>query len=290
MKERKMDTPAYLVTVFHAEAARLAQYLDTLPPSAWTQPSACEGWEVRDVLGHLTFVAEFYADVIARGVQGDTALLPDRPPGDGPELAAFHAYLAQRAIAIRAREGDHLRATFRTHYEQLYHLLAGLAPQDWDKPCAFWRFAGNIPVRTFLPLVIPELVIHGWDIRSRFETPAPLSAASVPVLLGRIPGLLAFPGVGAFRLDAGAPRPVRYRFELTGAVPGTYDIHVDNDTARIVPVDPVTPHVTFRCAPEIFVLLMYRRLTLEPSMQSGLLAVDGDPRLTAAFDRWLKRA
>jgi uncharacterized protein (TIGR03083 family) len=107
MQERKMDAPADLVTVFHAEAERLSQYLDTLPPDAWTQPSACEGWAVRDVIGHLTFLAEFYADVIARGVQGDTALLPDRPPGDGPAHAAFHAYLAERAIACRERAMDY---------------------------------------------------------------------------------------------------------------------------------------------------------------------------------------
>jgi uncharacterized protein (TIGR03083 family) len=61
-----MDTPAHLVTVFHAEAERLAQYLDMLPPDAWTQPSACEGWAVRDVVGHLTWAVEFYADTIAR--------------------------------------------------------------------------------------------------------------------------------------------------------------------------------------------------------------------------------
>lgn len=38
-----MDTPTDLVTVFHAEAERLAQYLDTVPPDALTQPSACVG-------------------------------------------------------------------------------------------------------------------------------------------------------------------------------------------------------------------------------------------------------
>jgi hypothetical protein len=48
--------------------------------------------------------------------------------------------------------------------------------------------------------------------------------------------------------------------------------------------------VTFRCATDIFVLLMYRRLTLEPIMQAGHLTVEGDQGLTAAFDRWLKRA
>jgi hypothetical protein len=101
---------------------------------------------------------------------------------------------------------------------------------------------------------------------------------------------LACPGVGTFRLDARAPRPVRYRFALTGAVPGTYDILVDNDTARIAPVGAAPPHVTFRCATEIFVLMMYRRLTLEPVIAAGHLMVEGEPGLTAAFDRWLKRA
>jgi hypothetical protein len=60
--------------------------------------------------------------------------------------------------------------------------------------------------------------------------------------------------------------------------------------ARIAPVDQTTPHVTFRCTTDIFVLLIYRRLTLEPIMRAGHLAVAGDQGLTAAFDRWLKRA
>jgi uncharacterized protein (TIGR03083 family) len=290
MKEREMDAPTDLVTIFHAEAECLAQYLDTLPPNAWTQPSACEGWAVRDVVAHLTWAIEFYADTIARGVQGDTAMLPDRPPGDGPELVAFPAYIFERAIATRARLGEHLLARFCTSVAHLHHLLAGLGPQDGEKPCAFWRFVGPIPVRMFLSLIIPELAIHGWDIRSRFATPAPLSAESVPVLLARIPRMLEWPGVGILRLDAGAPKPVRYRFALTGAVSGTYDILVENDMARIVPVSQATPHVTFRCATDIFVLLMYRRLTLEAIMRAGDLAVEGDQGLTAAFDRWLKRA
>ena len=41
------------VTLIQAEAKRLAQYLATLPPDTWRQPSACQGWEVRDVVAHL---------------------------------------------------------------------------------------------------------------------------------------------------------------------------------------------------------------------------------------------
>ncbi len=285
-----MDTPEHLVEVLQVETERLTQYLQTLPPDAWSRPSACDLWEVRDVVGHLTWVAEFYADTIARGVHGDTSLLADRPPGDGPEAAAFHAYIAQRAITCRQHFGEQLLPTCRTRYEQLHHLLAGLLPQDWEKPCAFWRFRGNIPVRAFLPLTMQELAIHGWDIRSRLETPAPLSAESLPVLMARIPARFGGTGSAAFRFDAPPPLPVRYRFVLTGVVPSTHDIVVENTTAWMEPAGTATPHVTFRCAPDIFVLLMYRRLTLEPVLAAGQLVVEGDQGLTSAFDRWLKGA
>jgi uncharacterized protein (TIGR03083 family) len=285
-----MDAPASLVPLIQSEAARLTQYLHTLPPEAWTRPSACERWEVRDVVGHLTWIAEFYTDTISRGVQGDASLLTDRPPGDVPEAAAFNTYIAQRAIAYRERLGAQLLPTCRTRYEQLHHLLVGLSPQDWDTPCAFWRFMGNLPVRAFLPLTMQELAIHGWDIRSRLETTAPLSAESLSVLLARIPVRFGVPGYADFRLDAQAPAPVRYRFGLTGTISSTHDIVVENAKARMEPAGTATPHVTFRCETDIFVLMMYRRLTLEPALAAGQLVVEGDQGLATAFDRWLKGA
>jgi uncharacterized protein (TIGR03083 family) len=285
-----MDAPASLVQRIQSEAARLTQYLHTLAPDAWIRPSACDRWEVRDVVGHLTWVAEFYVDTISRGVHGDISLRADRPPGDGPEAAAMNAYIAQRAVAWRERLGEQLLPTFRTRYEQLHHLLVGLSPQDWDKPCAFWRFMGNIPVRAFLPLAMQELAIHGWDIRSQLETTAPLSAESLSVLMARIPVRFGVPGYADFRLDAQAPAPVRYRFALSGVVPSTHDIVVENAKARMEPASTTTPHVTFRCETDIFVLMMYRRLTLEPVLVAGQLVVEGDQGLAMAFDQWLKGA
>ena len=49
-----MDTPEHLVHVLQGEAERLTQSLQTLPPDAWHHPSACDLWDVRDVVGHLT--------------------------------------------------------------------------------------------------------------------------------------------------------------------------------------------------------------------------------------------
>ncbi|MET7337510.1 maleylpyruvate isomerase family mycothiol-dependent enzyme [Nonomuraea sp. NPDC005650] len=39
--------------VFDAEAARLDRFFSGLDEAGWQQPSRCEGWSVRDVLGHL---------------------------------------------------------------------------------------------------------------------------------------------------------------------------------------------------------------------------------------------
>jgi len=39
--------------IFEAEAARLDRFFGSLDGDAWLRPSRCEGWNVRDVLGHL---------------------------------------------------------------------------------------------------------------------------------------------------------------------------------------------------------------------------------------------
>ncbi|WP_433511759.1 maleylpyruvate isomerase family mycothiol-dependent enzyme [Nonomuraea sp. CA-143628] len=39
--------------IFDAEAARLDRFFAGLDEAGWARPSRCEGWSVRDVLGHL---------------------------------------------------------------------------------------------------------------------------------------------------------------------------------------------------------------------------------------------
>ena len=73
-----MSTQAELVTVIQTESERLQQYLAALPQDAWTKPSACPLWDVRDVVAHLIRVPNNYTVRITRGLQGDT--LPLKVP------------------------------------------------------------------------------------------------------------------------------------------------------------------------------------------------------------------
>jgi uncharacterized damage-inducible protein DinB len=75
-----MEALADRAMFVQSEVERLAEYLCTLPPDAWIQPSLCEGWEVRDVVAHLTRVAEFYVNTISRGLKGDATAPPEFHP------------------------------------------------------------------------------------------------------------------------------------------------------------------------------------------------------------------
>ena len=283
-----MHTFADRVTRVEIESAALTHYLHALPLAAWEHLSACARWVIGDVVAHLVDSGAFYTESITRGLHGERTPFANRPPAGSVNGASVAALTATRVLAARQRLGERLLTAFDDTTDRFNHLVTRLSAAEAETAC---YHPGNLlSVWTFVGLRLLELVVHGWDIRSRFAMPAPLSTESVPVLLARIPRMLEWPGIGILRLDAGAPRSVRYRFALTGAAPGMYDILVENDMARIVPVSQATPHVTFHCATDIFVLLMYRRLTLEPSMRAGHLAVEGDQELTAAFDRWLRRA
>jgi uncharacterized protein (TIGR03083 family) len=284
MEDESMEAFAARVALMQAEAERLVQYLATLSPDAWRQPSACQEWEVRDVVAHLVEVAQFYVRTITRGVQGDMA----RPPELMPPAVAPAAFIAQSAIACRERLGETLLSTFCTRYAELSALLAQLSGGDWEKLCYYASEPRSRPVREFLALSVQELAIHGWDIRSRLEPAFHLSPESVTALVQHAPRRLGRPRRAVFPLPPEFPGPVRFRWELHGAVLNIYDIVVEHGHCRMEPAAHSTAQVTFRAEAETFVLMLYQRLSLTVATTTGGLVIAGDGELTTAFDRWLQ--
>jgi len=286
-----MEAPENLVKVIQTEAERLAESLQTLPPEAWSAPSACDLWEVGDVVGHLVFVAEFYADVIARGVRGDVSP-PARFPGiDLADRSSFDAYIGQTALAYRKRLGVQLLPTFSARFAALHHLMASLRPHDWEQPCWRFRWLGHPPARYFLVMTIQELAIHGWDLRTGLEPFPRLSGACLPVLVERaMQRFRNIPQLASFRLSTTQPAPVRYRFEVRGEVPGTYDFVVEEAQVYLEPAGSAVANTTFRCETDTFILMMYKRLTLHEGTAAGRVSAEGESGLIADFAQWLRGA
>jgi hypothetical protein len=220
-----------------------------------------------------------FAGNISRGVRGDSSPPEGFPPAGEGDVAARMEANAHRSIALRESLGETLLPTFGARCDSLNRLLAGLGPHDWDDLC--YHPLATISVRTYIDLRITELAVHEWDIRSRLETSAHLSAECLPAVMDLIPVLV----VGRlFQPGSWLSTPVRYRFELTGTVPGWHDIVVEGGKARMEPAGTAPANVTFRCDAETFPLLVYGRTTLARAVADGRIAVEGDRKLAAQFE------
>jgi uncharacterized protein (TIGR03083 family) len=282
-----MSPHAETITVLQSECERLTQYLAALPAAAWTTPSACTDWEVRDVVAHLIRAAELYRQWITRGRQGETSppegrLAPGTFQTASPaERQQMGTAAAQRAIALRERLGSTVRDVFRTTWDHHNQLVASLSAHEWHTPCYYPL--GLHPLHTLVHAAIFELATHSWDIRSVLEPSARLSPDALPVMPTYFAACLGW----FFRPGPRLPTAVRYRCAFTDAHSSVWDIAVAGDTAHRAPAVASTPaQVTFGCEVETFALLMCGRTRLDRAMGARHLRAEGDPAWVQAFTQW----
>jgi uncharacterized protein (TIGR03083 family) len=247
-----------------------------LDTAAWARPSACTGWTVGDVFAHVTQGARNWSATITRAMAGDAnpplgeqAL---RPGERGSEATA------QRAITFRQELGEAgLLQAFANGYQNLHQVLLGLQPEDWDRPCYHRR--GVLPTRDYVGLRLQELAIHGWDIRSAFDSAATVSERPLPALVGLAQRWLS----NTFRPVPSLTAPVRFRFDIPGPMLVRQDMLVSQDGFRIEPVTDSGADVTFRCTTGDYMLLVYGRLPLDRAVDTGRLEIAGNRQQAALF-------
>ena len=272
---------------FKSESERFQAYLSSLPNDAWGRQSACDEWQVADVVAHLVGNAEFYAGTVSRGLQGESSPPEGRPAAgtDHPSVSA--ASLAKSSIAKREMLGDQLLETYLEKDNHLIDLLTGLSPDDQVKPC--YHPGSIVPAGNFVDLRFKEIVLHEWDIRSAIEDQATLSPSSLASTVILISESFASGSIRwAFWAGPALDQPVRYRFEVAGPVPINADVVVKGDGFQLELAAQGPADVTFRCDTNIFALLMYGRVPTSEAMAAGQLAVEGDNKLAEQFSQWFK--
>jgi uncharacterized protein (TIGR03083 family) len=276
------------VKLIRSESERLKQYVNGLPPEALERPSPCELWDVGDVIGHLIWFAETYGGMMEHGLRGDVSTPEGFPrvPGtlSGPAIEKFYGHAA---IARRWSLEQDLLPKFNERYDKFNDMLNRIGPDDWKKPC--YQTLRLRPVHSFLQIIIQELAVHEWDIRSGLEPSPKLSAESIPVLMEKLPSNRR-PWTIPFQTGSTPSGPIRYRFELTGVAGGRRDIVVEGDKARMETQGEGSANLTLAGATDTFVLLMYGRLRLGSAVAAGRLKAKGDRGLVPDFDRWLTAA
>ena len=272
-----MDTPESRAKVLEAEVDVVKKYLGSLSPEAWRQPSACEGWTVADVVGHLS--GQAFALRVNRGIQGDFSPPEGLPPVADFDEDRFAQNIFQRAKSANEEYGYQLLETLNQRLDETVEIFNGVDPKDWETLC-YWP-PGPEPVRTLLDMRISELTMHTWDIRSTLDDQYHLSEDSVKVLIDTVDRAVR----RAFRPAPSLGSPIRHRFVVTGPGSTSRDVVLAAEGARVEAASSNAADVTFRCDGETYVLVMYGRLKPDAAMADGRLTFEGDPELAAGFGR-----
>ena len=140
-----MSHPCTASSEIH-KSGRLKEYLSSLPPEAWSKPSACDRWTVADVVAHLVWVAEAYIQRIHESLRIDLSTYDDQSAPGPISADSFADDSAQRAVSRRQDMGDNVFSDFVSLNDELNHLMSTLGSQDWDRP-HYYSSLGTIPMR-----------------------------------------------------------------------------------------------------------------------------------------------
>jgi uncharacterized protein (TIGR03083 family) len=144
-----------VLDVVRTERARFLEVVDE--PANWFVPTRCEGWEVRDLVGHMIDVTETYLDrwVLAR--KGEEA-----PPARGWVVMADD--LNKGALAFRSLDRDQAIGRLRTVSNNLMEIFVELTEEDWNGFMVSHVFSGPLPAFCYPAFQIMDYGVHTWDM------------------------------------------------------------------------------------------------------------------------------
>ena len=127
-------------------------------PDAWERDTACPGWQVRDVVGHLVDTTESYF------VGFDAA----RGKGEASEtygLPGMADRVYTQAQSLRSVPQDELIERARADYSKLGAILEDLSEQEWSGLVVPHFYMGPLPAFFYPAFQLMDYGVHSWDIR-----------------------------------------------------------------------------------------------------------------------------
>jgi len=127
-------------------------------PGAWTGPTACAGWQARDVIGHLIDTTEAYFTSFdaARGT-GSAA----EPLG----VRVMQERVDQGATAFRSATREEAMQRLRGDFAKMMEIFAGLGPDEWAGLVVPHKYMGPLPAFFYPVFQLMDYGVHSWDIR-----------------------------------------------------------------------------------------------------------------------------
>ncbi len=145
-------------------------------PGAWDAPTACESWQVKDVIGHIVDTTEGYFkafDIARSGAEAPAAYgLVGMHERAGDSAQSFHE-LSQQEMMARVR-GD---------LDKMIGILQPLTAEEWGGLMVPHFYMGPVPAFVYAGGQLMDYGVHTWDIKQGSGKSHALSADAADLLV-----------------------------------------------------------------------------------------------------------
>jgi uncharacterized protein (TIGR03083 family) len=256
-----------VLDVVRTERERFFAIVDK--PENWLVETRCEGWQVRDMVGHMIDVTEGYLGRWELARNGQEAPAP-------LGWLVMAQTLNEGALAFRSLSREEAIARLRAASDKLMAIFEGLSEEEWNGFLVSHVFSGPLPAQFYAPFQIMDYGVHTWDMRWGLgEKDAKLDERTAGVL---IPYMFI---IWQYSVDQEAAKGVdiTYGVKVDGEWGGQWKLAVKDGQFSSAPADDVSglPAVLHFHHPSDMVLTTYQRI------EGG--EVIGDPEVIATARR-----
>lgn len=145
-------------------------------PDAWEAPTACENWEVRDVIGHLVDTMEGYFKAFEIARSGATA-------ENAYGLLGMHERAGGEARAFRRLSQAEMMTRARADFDKLMGILEPLDAEEWTTMIVPHFYMGPVPAFIYAAGQLMDYGVHTWDILEGTGKAHALSADAADLLV-----------------------------------------------------------------------------------------------------------
>jgi len=145
-------------------------------PGAWEAPTACESWQVKDIIGHIVDTTEGYFRSFEIARSGGEA-----PSPFGLAIMHERAGDSAQSFGDQPREAMMMRA--RADLDRMMGILEPLTEEEWGGFLVSHAYMGPVPAFVYAGGQLMDYGVHTWDIRQGSGMAHALSADAADLLV-----------------------------------------------------------------------------------------------------------
>ncbi len=144
-----------VLDVVRTERGKFYDVIDK--PANWKVDTRCEGWQVRDMVGHMIDVTEGYLAAWNMAREGKET---PQPLG----VLVMGEKLNEHALALRSLSRDEAIHRLKSASDKILNIFGSLKEEEWGGFLVPHTYMGPLPTLFYPAFHVMDYGVHTWDM------------------------------------------------------------------------------------------------------------------------------